>query len=515
MATNSKKSSAAPAKSKAAPSAKGGKVDGDKKIQGKPAANVQKPAKAPVEKPAASVPEQRPAGRQPGKPVLEKPIVQGAPGPKLTGKIAATPQALRGMRDTLPSEQKFWRLMTRKIEDLTMAYGYDRIDTPVLEETALFNRSVGKQSDVIEKELFSFEDKGGDNVSLRPEGTAGVIRAYVNHGMFNQPQPVKLHYVGSMFRYDRPQAGRYREHRQFGVEVFGEAGPAQDAEIILLAHLFLKEMKLKTVTHVNSLGCHECRTNYLLELAAYYRAKRSSLCDDCKRRLARNPLRLLDCKEPSCQPVKDGAPNLVDFLDESCKNHFMRVLEFLDDLQVPYVLDPHLVRGFDYYTRTVFEIVGADEAAEANASPLSIGGGGRYDNLVELMGGRPMPACGFGIGLERVILAVKSQGVEPPDDRQPDVFLAQLGDAARRKAFNLFEEMRQQGIRAAANFSKGTLKGQLEVANRLGARFTLILGQQEILDGTIIFRDMESGMQEIVDYGKVVSELRKKMGKTA
>lgn len=484
----------------------------------------KKPAGPPGRgKSAASVSSRQPAAKaEPKKkePVVAAkavdklpPMVAGAPGPKLTGKIPSTPQVLRGMRDILPSEQKYWRLISGKVDDLTAAYGYERLDTPILEETALFNRSAGKQSDVIEKEMFSFEDKGGDNVSLRPEGTAGVVRAYINHGMINLPQPVKLHYLGPMFRYDRPQQGRYRQHHQFGVEAFGEPGSAQDAEIILLAHLLLKELGLKTVVRVNSLGCALCRPGYLMELTAYYRSKRSGLCEDCKRRLAKSPLRLLDCKEANCQIIKEGAPHLVDFLDDDCKNHFMRVLEHLDDLQVPYVLDPHLVRGFDYYTRTVFEITGPEEAGEGGTAGLSLGGGGRYDNLIEQLGGRQVPACGFGIGLERVILAMKTQNIEPPADRRPDVFLAQLGDAARRKAFNLFEEMRQSGIKAAANFSKGTLKGQLETANRLGAAFTLILGQQEIIDGTILVRDMESGMQEIVDFAKAVPEMRKKLGK--
>jgi histidyl-tRNA synthetase len=476
---------------------------------------VAKAAAKPVSKPVAKPVTKQEPGKSMQRPG-EKPlpaVPQGAPGPKIVGKIPATPQILRGMRDILPAEQVSWRLMNRKIDEITAAYGYERIDTPVLEETSLFNRSVGKQSDVVEKEMFSFDDRGGDNISLRPEGTAGVVRAYITHGMLNQPQPVKMHYVGSMFRYDRPQAGRYREHHQFGVEAFGEAGAAQDAEIMLVAHLFLREVGLKTVTRINSLGCANCRPNYLIELAAYYRTKRNGLCEDCKRRLAKNPLRLLDCKETGCQEIKEGAPNLVDHLDDDCKNHFMRVIEYLDDLQVPYVLDPHLVRGFDYYTRTVFEIVSADEGASDSQQSLSIGGGGRYDNLVEALGGRPMPACGFGVGLERVILAMKAQGVEPVNDRTPDVFLAQLGDAARKRAFALFEEMRQQGIRTASNFSKATLKGQLEVANRLGAKFTLILGQQEIIDGTILVRDMESGMQEIVDYSKAVSEMRKKLGK--
>ncbi len=441
------------------------------------------------------------------------PSENAAPKVVSAPRSVATPQTLRGMRDILPAEQKYWRFISRKIEELTASYGYERLDTPILEETALFVRTAGKQSDIVEKELFSFLDKGEDNVSLRPEGTAPLVRAYINHGMVNLPQPVKLYYVGPMFRYERPQHGRFREHHQFGVEVFGDANAVQDSEVILLAQLFYKEIGIKTTVHINSLGCATCRPNYANELVTYYRSKRAHLCEDCKRRLAKNPLRLLDCKEPGCQPVKETAPNIVDFLDEECKNHLMRVLEYLDDLQVPYVLAPHLVRGFDYYNRTVFEIMLAEESAEGGQS-VALGGGGRYDTLVEQLGGRPTPACGFGIGIERVILQLKQQMIEPSDDRRPDVFLAQLGDAARRKAFMLFEELRAASIPATANFSKGSLKGQLEIANRLNAKYTVILGQKEVIDGTILIRDMESGMQEIVLYDKAVAEIKKKIGRT-
>jgi len=518
---------------KTAKAAKASSVTGGKapaKTTGKPAkaakASSAADGKAPAKKPAKAAKASSAAGRT---------SVRGRGGFVRRNNEALKPtttkgaaQILRGMRDILPAEQPYWRFLKHKIEELTDAYGYDRIDAPILEDTNLYNRSVGKTSDVVEKELFSFEDRGGDNVSLRPEGTAGVVRAYNSHGMLNLPQPVKLYYVGSMFRYDRPQQGRYREHHQFGVEVFGEAGAAQDAEMILVAHLLMKEAGLKTVIRINSLGDPQTRTGYLTELTAYYRSHRNEICEDCKRRLAKNPLRLLDCKVEGCEEVKEGAPHMVDYLDDDSKNHLMRVLEHLEDLQVPYVLDPHLVRGLDYYTRTVFEIVMSEDPKPIEESEdgepagdeqgmnqkISLGGGGRYDNLVESLGGtRPTPACGFGIGLERVILAMKAQGVEPPGQRKPDVFLAQLGDAARRKAFNLFEEMRQIGIKCAANFSKGTLKGQLEVANRLGASFTLILGQQEIIDGTILIRDMESGMQEIIDFDKVVKEMRKKLDK--
>lgn len=430
--------------------------------------------------------------------------------PALRSGGKAIAQTLRGMRDILPAEQKYWAHLYEVVTSIACAYGFERIDTPLLEETILFTRSAGKQTDVVEKELFSFLDKGNDNVSLRPEGTASLVRAYIMHGMLNQPQPVKLFYWGSMFRYERPQQGRYREHHQFGFETFGDALPVTDAEIVYLAQLFYKDLGIKTVAQMNSLGCATCRQTYLAELTLYYRSKRSQICEDCKRRLLKSPLRLLDCKTPECQPVKEAAPSIIDFLDEECKNHFMRVLEILDDLQVAYELNPYLVRGFDYYTRTVFELV-ATVPGEHGA--IALGGGGRYDLLVEQLGGRPTPACGFGIGLERAVLQMRAEQIEPPDHSKPDLFLAQLGDAARRHAFILFEDLRHVGIHVAANFSKNGLKGQLEMANRLGARYTLIIGQQEVLDGTILIRDMESGMQEVVDNTRVVTEMKKKLEK--
>lgn len=446
--------------------------------------------------------------KAPAKAATKKATQQQPPVLPVT-RSKGTPQSLRGMKDILPQEQKYWRHVRKTAENLSLAYGFDRIDTPILEPTSLFVRSVGTQTDVVEKEMFSFQDRGGDNVSLRPEGTASVARAYINHGMLNQPQPVKMYYIGPMFRYERPQQGRYRQHHQFGVEVFGDENPVLDAEVALLAYLFYKEIGISSVVHINSLGCDECRPTYREELINYYRPKRAHLCDDCKRRMSKNPLRLLDCKNEGCAALREAAPQIVDSLDDACKEHLMRVLEYLDDLMVPYVLNPHLVRGFDYYTRTVFEL-----KPEDGESKNSLGGGGRYDNLIEQLGGRETPACGFGIGLERAILQMKAEEIEPSDETIPDVFVAQLGDNARRKAFAMFEELRAAGMKIAGNFTKNSLKAQLEIANRLGARYTVILGQQEVIDGTILVRDMESGMQEIVDYKKAVSELTKKILKS-
>jgi histidyl-tRNA synthetase len=467
--------------------------------------------KAPAKKAAKKVVAKTKATKSTKPKAAEKKSAKETNEPVLpnVSRSRGTPQTPRGMKDLLPQEQRYWQFVRQTAENLAQAYGFDRIDTPILESTALFMRSVGVQTDVVEKEMFSFIDRGGDNVSLRPEGTAPVARAYINHGMLNQPQPVKMYYMGPMFRYERPQQGRFRQHHQFGVEIFGDDNPVLDAEVAMLAHLFYKEIGISSVVHINSLGCPDCRPTYREELVNYYRPKRAHLCDDCKRRLAKNPLRLLDCKAEGCAALRDEAPQIVDSLDDACKEHLMQVLEYLDDLMVPYVLNPHLVRGFDYYTRTVFELLPEDGEGKG-----ALGGGGRYDNLIEQLGGRETPACGFGLGLERAILQMKAQEVEPPDTNTPDVFVAQLGDSARRKAFTLFEELRNAGIKIAGNFTKNALKAQLEIANRLGAKYTVILGQQEVIDETILVRDMESGMQEIVDYKKAVNELIKKIQKS-
>ncbi|MBI2098894.1 histidine--tRNA ligase [Candidatus Uhrbacteria bacterium] len=434
-----------------------------------------------------------------------KPVLSA---PKAEPKKTSGPQLLRGMKDILPAEQRYWDFIRERSAKLAGAYSFERIDTPVLEETKLFTRAVGKYTDIVEKEMFTFLDAGEESVTLRPEGTAPVVRAYINHGMLNLPQPVKLWYLGPMFRYGRPQSGSYRQFHQWGLEILGEAKPAADAELIFLAYTLCKELGLRVVVHINSLGHPGCREQYKNELVDYYKTKRSQICDDCKRRLLRNPLRVLDCKEEKCQPVKQGAPQMVDKLCDEDRNHFMKVLEFLDEIDLPYQLNPYLVRGLDYNTRTVFEIFAQN--SDESISSSALGGGGRYDDLAELMGGRPTPGVGFALGIERLILALKEQNVNVPDPQPPFVYLAQLGDHAKRKALTLFEEIRAAGIPATVNFAKDSLKTQMELSAKLNVRYTIILGQKEVLDGTVILRDMDSGVQEVVDRKKIVDALKKK-----
>ncbi len=422
------------------------------------------------------------------------------------------PHLLRGMKDILPQDGPWWDWVEETARRVSREAGYERLDPPHIEDVRLFIRAVGKETDIVEKELFSFVDQGGETVALRPEFTASIARAYLEHGFMNLPQPVQLYTVGSLFRYERPQAGRFREHHQWGVEVLGGDHPVLDAGLIMLALRFFKTLGLTVSVEINSLGCSVCRPAYREALVAFYRARRKQMCENCQRRFVKNPLRLLDCKEQSCQPLKEGAPQIVDVLCEACKNHFIKVLEYCDAGNVPYILATQLVRGLDYYTKTVFEFF-TTRATDEGEARIALGGGGRYDDLLTLLGGRATPAVGFGIGLERVVGELKARGVTPPSSGRIAVFITQLGDAGRERALKLMEEMRERGMGVRGSLSKDGLKPQLELANRYGAMFTLIIGQKEVLDDTVIIREMEGGMQEIVPYDKVIVELEKKLGK--
>jgi histidyl-tRNA synthetase len=424
-------------------------------------------------------------------------------------------QSVKGMRDILPPEQAIWDHILSISEKLCRDFGFGRIEIPTLEHTELYERGVGQITDMVEKEMFSFETQGGDRVSLRPEGTAGVARAYIENGMNKWMQPVKLYYKGSMFRYENPQAGRYREHHQFGFEVFGDECPAVDAQLIYLAWKIFQKTRIKNIAiQINSIGCGECRPSYRRLLMEYYEMKINKLCADCKRRLARNPLRLLDCKEEKCLQVASSAPQIIDHLCEGCHDHFKSVLEFLDELELPYVLNSNLVRGLDYYTKTVFEIWTADQE-ESESRQLSLGGGGRYDDLVESLGGEHTPAIGFSFGIERVIEQALKAGfdLELGPKAVKQVFLVQLGDIARKKILKLFDKLIDSNISVGESIGRGSIKSQLRAASRLKSKLVLIIGQKEAFDGTVIIRDMESGVQEIVTMERIVMEVKKRLKK--
>lgn len=428
-----------------------------------------------------------------------------------TAKKSKTLETLRGFRDILPDEQAAWEKIEDVARNLTHSYGFGRIRLPALEATSVFERGVGKDTDIVEKEMFTFVDQGGVKMTLRPEGTAQVARAYIEHGMLNQQQPVKLWYMEQFFRHERPQAGRYRQFWQLGLEAVGSDDPVLDAQVILMTYSFCKDLGVDTIVNINSLGTPAIRKAYISELTKYFKSHAKKLGETDLKRLQRNPLRLLDSKEEGMEELKAGAPQLIEYLDDENKQHFMKVLEYLDEAEVPYTLNPFLVRGLDYYTKTVFELVSTNPIGE-NGSQLALGGGGRYDGLIPLLGGREATgAIGAALGLERIMLAMKAAGSMPDNKRTVDVFFCQLGEAARRKGLKIFEKFRQAGVDVGEAFAKGNLKAQLEIADKMKASVAIILGQKEVLDGTIIIRDMEAGAQEIVDVEKVVSIVAKRI----
>jgi len=413
-------------------------------------------------------------------------------------------QAPRGTSDILPQEQAYWRYIEQKVADIGQLYGYERIDAPAFEDTRLFARSVGEDTDIVKKEMYTFEDRGGSLLTLRPEGTAPVCRAYLEHGLHNRPQPVKLYYIASIFRYERPQAGRYRQHYQFGYEAIGDDDPALDAEVIDMAWQFFSSVNLRHLSlQLNSIGCKKCRPGYIAALKDYYADHTHELCSDCKTRLKRNPLRLLDCKKPSCQQIADFAPRSIDYLCPECEEHFSRLKRYLELLDLPFVVNHHLVRGLDYYTRTVFEI-----QPEEGGTQSTLVGGGRYDDLIEELGGKPTPAIGFAAGIERIILNLKRQKVAIPPLPKPQVFIANIGDEAKDEAIKLASTLRRAGIGVIEAVGNKSLKAQLRQANNLGVGYAVIIGEQEVKSGTVILRDMTSAKQKNIPISQLEGILR-------
>lgn len=417
----------------------------------------------------------------------------------------------------MPEEQKYFQKILDVAENIVDFYGFKRIDTPILEETDLFSKGTGLLTDIVQKQMYNLKTKGGDYLSLRPEFTPGVIRAYIEHGMKNLPQPVKFYSFGPLFRYEHSQAGRQRQFHQFNIEVIGEADPVIDAQIIQIFYNFLNELKLKNlIVEINSIGDPQCRAYYKKVLTSFLKHKESLLCPDCRRRLRENPLRVLDCKEEKCQKVTSQAPQIIDHLCEDCHRHFKGVLEFLDEIELPYRLNPYLVRGLDYYTKTVFEIF-TDEPQKTEDDKVparnALVGGGRYDNLVKLLGGENTPASGGSMGMERVVIAMKNREIKiiKSDDRP--VFLAQIGNMAKRKGLKLLEEFRKARIQTGESLGKDSLKVQLKMADKMKARYTLLLGQREALEGSVIIRDMENGKQETVKIESAVKEMQKRLKK--
>ena len=403
-------------------------------------------------------------------------------------------KAPRGTSDILPEEQGYWRYIEDKAVALCRLYGYQRLDTPAFEDFGLFARSIGEGTDIVTKEMYTFKDRSGNTLALRPEGTAPVCRAYLEHGLSSLPQPVKLYYLAAIFRYERPQAGRYRQHYQFGFEAIGDADPALDAEVIDMAWQFFQSLGLDYLyLYLNSIGCKICRPAYLESLKHYYSAHVADLCSDCKSRIVKNPLRLLDCKKPSCHYVAEAAPKSTDYLCQECETHFEAVQGYLYTLKLPFEISHRLVRGLDYYTKTVFEIQPPGGGAQ-NA----LGGGGRYDNLIEELGGKPTPAIGFAAGMERIVLNLKRQKIPVPNLLGPEIFIAYLGDEAKLEAVKLVSTLRRDGIAVTMAIGDRSLKAQLRQANSLGSDYVAIIGEEEVKSGTITLRNMITGEQQVV-----------------
>lgn len=401
----------------------------------------------------------------------------------------------RGTEDILPNDSKIWRLIENTAHEICAKYGYKEIRTPVFEDTSLFSRGVGDTTDVVQKEMYTFNDKGGRSITLRPEGTASLVRSYIENSLYANPQPTKLYYLISCYRYEKPQSGRLREFHQFGLECFGSDSSATDAEIITLAFDFFKTLGVKDLSlNLNSIGCEKCKPKYNEELKKYFSSHIDKLCDTCKDRLEKNPMRIIDCKSPVCQEVCANAPRMIDYLCEDCDSHFKQLTSYLDKLNIKYTIDPNIVRGLDYYTRTVFEIT-----SDALGAQSTVCGGGRYNGLVEELGGKPTPGIGFAMGIERLILILKSQGIELGESLGPNIFVASIGDNASLTAQKLVYDLRNKGLWAERDLCDRSVKAQMKYANKLGACYSIVIGDDEVLNNKASLKNMNTGEETIVE----------------
>ena len=414
-------------------------------------------------------------------------------------------QAPRGLKDVLPDEQKYWFWLEKNFYNVFEAVGFSRIIIPTFESTDLFKRSVGEFTDIVSKEMYTFKDKSGNSLTLRPEGTAGVVRAYIEHGMHVLPKPVKLSYWGPMFRYDRPQAGRFREFWQFGLEVLDDDTPLGDARLLQSLYKYYANIGLKDVIiKINSIGTVKSRIKMMSSLTKFLTKHKKDICADCKLRIKNNPLRILDCKQSQCKNItQEASAVLIDNLDDLSKKRFTKVLEYLDEMQINYELDYSLVRGLDYYTHTVFEVVVGNKG-------VSIGGGGRYDDLVKQLGGPVTPCIGYAGGVERTIDALKQQSVTIPETAKADIFVVQLGIRAKDKSAKIISDLEEIGLDLASAMGQGSIQSQLKQANKLNVPFVIIIGDQEVRDGSIILRDMTDRSQETVLDRNIIKMITKK-----
>jgi len=403
--------------------------------------------------------------------------------------MATQIQAIKGTLDVLPGASCRKRFVENTLLDIAANFGFAELRTPVFESTELFVRGVGDTTDVVQKEMYTFDDKGGRSLTLRPEGTAGAARAFLEHGLFNEVLPRKMSYITNCYRYEKPQAGRYREFTQFGVEVFGTSSPAADAELISLgaeciAFFGIEDIRLE----INSIGCPKCRPNYHAALTEYFEGKKENLCPTCQERLARNPMRILDCKSPVCAGIAKDAPVGLDYLCEECDTHFSAVKKGLDAMYLDYAINPRIVRGLDYYTKTVFEFI-----TDAIGAQGTVCGGGRYDGLIEELGGGAMPSLGFAMGIERLLLLLQAKGVELPPEKGCELYIASIGEAAAAKAMTLCHELRGSGIPAQFDVVGRSVKAQMKYADKIGAHYTVVLGDDDLAKGEIRLKNMQNG----------------------
>ena len=415
--------------------------------------------------------------------------------------MALITKAIKGTKDVLPKDVHKNQYIEATALDIASKFGYKEIRTPVFEHTELFQRGVGDTTDVVQKEMYTFDDKGGRSITLRPEGTAGAVRSFLENGLCNEALPQKVCYLTSCYRYEKPQAGRLREFHQFGVECFGSASPLADAEIIALAKSLFDSLGVKDLSlEINSIGCPTCRAEYHKALKEYFSSRKDELCDTCKGRLDRNPMRILDCKSPICHEIAKGAPVVIDYLCDECREHFEMVQKYLKAQNIEYTINPQIVRGLDYYTKTVFEFVSNSIGAQG-----TVCGGGRYDGLVEELGGQHTPSLGFGMGLERLMLLMEAQGCEFPEAEKPDLFIVALGEKATLKAVEIAKDMREEGFSALLDLNQRSVRAQMKYADKLGAKFNVVIGDNEVEAKTAKLKNMQTGEETEINLDTFVS----------
>ncbi len=405
----------------------------------------------------------------------------------------------KGTKDVLPQDSYKWHYIENIARETANLFGVKEIRTPTFEHTELFLRGVGDTTDIVNKEMYTFEDKGKRSITLKPEGTAGVARAFIENGLVSLPMPLKMYYITPVFRYERPQAGRLREHHQFGIEFYGSKSASIDAEVILLAYTILSKAGLKVKLNINSMGCSECRKEYNAKLKEFFKDNLSNMCPTCKERYEKNPLRILDCKEEGCKKINENAPSILDFLCDECSEHFESLKKYLDVAGLQYEINPKIVRGLDYYTKTVFEFVTTSLGSQG-----TVCGGGRYDKLVEQIGGSSVPGIGFGMGLERVIMLMEAEGVQIPNDDKVKVFIASMGEKANEKAFELSFKLRSIGVSAETDHIGRSFKSQFKYADKIGAEYVIALGDNEIESQRCKVKNMATGEETEIELQKVL-----------